>query len=101
MFFRWPNVPPEAVNPDVSERLKIIADNLINAEIVEIERHNVKLQVPELDQVLAGDVTQSGFTIYLGGFDWVTFPTPPRLLQKFPEFMPLPQQVFSDEDDAF
>jgi hypothetical protein len=53
------------------------------------------LQVPGVDKPVTGDLARSGFTVYLGGFDWVTYPTPAFLLQKFPDLMPLPQQVFN------
>lgn len=96
MFFRWPDIPADLLSPERAERAKAIADGLPDSEIVAIERHNVKLMLPD-DEEVEGDVTQSGFTVYLGGFDWVTFPTPPHLLQKFPEFLPLPQQVFRDD----
>jgi len=99
LFFKWPNVPADALTDDRFERAKVISDELAQAEIVEIIRRNVKLRLPESETVVEGDVTQSGFTVYLGGFDWVTFPTPQRLLQKFPEFMPLPQQVFKSDDE--
>ena len=49
-------------------------------------------------EIVEGDVTQSGLTVYMGGFDWITYQTPQVLLQKFPEFLPLPQQVFSAGD---
>ncbi len=35
---------------------------------------------------------------YFGGFDWVTFPTPQHVLQKYPQFLPLPQAF--EEDDS-
>jgi len=100
LFFKWPNLPPDSLSPERTEYTQAVGEGLPKAEIVEVKRKLVKLKLPDTDEVIEGDVTQSGFTLYLGGFDWVTFPTPPKLLQKFPEFMPLPQQVFkSDEVD--
>ncbi len=97
MFYKWPNVPFESLQSDKAERVKAIAVGLGEAEIEEIRRRFVTLKLPNLDEAVEGDVTQTGITVYLGGFDWVTFPTPPQVLQKFPEFLPLPQQVFRDE----
>jgi hypothetical protein len=99
LFYKWPNIPPDSVAPERAEYIQQVAHGLPKSEIVEIKRKIVKLRIPEIDNVIEGDVTQSGFTVYLGGFDWVTFPTPPRLLQKFPEFMPLPQQIFKSDSD--
>ena len=77
-----------------------IARGLPMAEIVEIERRKIKVRLFGSDEIVPGDITQSGFTVYLGGFDWVTFSTPQHILQKFPEDLPLPQQVYSvDAED--
>lgn len=99
MFFKWPSIPEDGMTPERMAYADQVGEALPRAEIVEVERRNVKLRLPDSDEVVEGDVTQSGFTIYLGGFDWVTFPPPPKLLQKFPEFMPLPQQVLRAEDE--
>ncbi len=100
MFYKWPTIPPDTLTQDRIDYIQQVGQSLPKAEIVEIKRKIVKLKLPDIEEPIEGDVTQSGFTIYLGGFDWVTYPTPPRLLQKFPEFMPLPQQIFkSDSDD--
>ncbi len=98
MFFKWPNVPPYALTEDRAEKAARIADGLADSEIVSVTRRKVKLQLPETGEVIEGDVTQSGLTVYMGGFDWITYQTPQVLLQKFPEFLPLPQQVFSAGD---
>ncbi|MCE7939367.1 hypothetical protein DCC79_13625 [bacterium] len=100
MFFKWPNIPPDSMTPERMAYADEVGEALPRAEIVEIQRRIVKLKLPDSDTVVEGDVTQSGFTLYLGGFDWVTFPPPPKVLQKFPEFMPLPQQVFRSDEDA-
>lgn len=94
LFYRFAEVTPDDLVPGQFERVTEISKGLPRAEIVEIIRHNVTVRIHETDEFVSGDVTQSGFTVYLGGFDWVTFPTPQHLLQKFPEFLPLPQQVF-------
>lgn len=92
MFYKYQSLTPDALLPERLERAKLIAEGLPEAEIVNIERRFVRLKLPNIDEEIEGDVTRSGFTVYLGGFDWITFPTPPVLLQQFPEFMPLPQQ---------
>jgi len=101
VFYKYPDVPLTALAVDRAERIEAIAQGLPRAEIETIVRRMVSLRLPTLEAPVDGDVAQSGFTVYLGGFDWVTFPTPPHLLQKFPEFLPLPQQVFQtgDEDE--
>ncbi|MCB0215173.1 MAG: hypothetical protein H6648_01415 [Caldilineae bacterium] len=96
MFYKWPNVPPNALTEDRAERAERIAAGLAKAEIGDITRRMVTLKLPDTGELVEGDITQSGFTVYLGGFDWMTYSTPPQLLQKFPEFLPLPQQAFAD-----
>lgn len=98
MFFKWPNVPPYALTEDRAEKANRIADGLAGSEIVSVTRRMVKLQLADTGEIVEGDVTQSGLTVYMGGFDWITYQTPQVLLQKFPEFLPLPQQVFSAGD---
>jgi hypothetical protein len=97
LFYKYQALTPNALAPRKSERATMIAAGLPESEIVDIERHFVRLYLPNLGETIDGDVTNRGFTVYLGGFDWVTFPTPPHLLQKLPEFMPLPQQAFIPE----
>ena len=100
MFFKWPNIPPQALTVERAEHALRINKGLPMSEILFIERRKVKLKLFGTGEVVDGDVTQSGFTVYLGGFDWVTYTTPQHLLQKFPEFLPLPQQVFNvDAED--
>lgn len=100
MFFKWPNVPPQALTEERAETAQRIARGLPMAEIIEIERRKIKVKLFGSDEMVQGDITQSGFTVYLGGFDWVTFSTPQHILQKFPEYLPLPQQVYNvDAED--
>jgi hypothetical protein len=100
VFFKWPHIPQNALTEDRAEQAQRISRGLPMAEIVEIKRRMVKLKLHCSGEIVDGDVTQSGFTVYLGGFDWVTYTTPQHLLQKFPEFLPLPQQVFNvDAED--
>jgi len=99
MFFRYPDIPRGALTEERADKVEKIVSGLPEAEIVFIERKNIVLRLPDGEEV-EGDVAPSGFTVYLGGFDWVTFPNPPHLLQKFPQFMPLPQApLIEDEDD--
>jgi hypothetical protein len=101
LFYKYPDIPMAALSGDKAERIEAIAAGLPEAEILGITRKMVRLRLPTLAEPVDGDVTQSGFTVYLGGFDWVTYNTPQHVLQKFPEFLPLPQQIFraTDEDD--
>jgi hypothetical protein len=99
LFLKYQELDPEFLPPERWERATSIAVGLPNAEVVEIERRSVKLRMPETDDLVDGDVSRTGFTVYLGGFDWVTYPTPQYLLQKFPDLMPLPQQVFNVPDE--
>lgn len=98
MFYRWPNVPVGTLAEDREKLAKEIAEGLVESEIDSVERRVVTLKFPNIDEPLEADVTQSGITFYLGGFDWVTYPTPPHILQEFPQFLPLPQQVFRDQE---
>ncbi len=88
----------DVIAEDRAKRAEAIAQGLAEAEIGAIERRHIVLSLPTLEEPIEGDVTQSGITFYLGGFDWITYPTPPQVLQKFPQFLPLPQQVFRDEE---
>lgn len=98
MFFKWPSVPPTALTQERLDFAERVAAGLPKATISEVERRKIKLKLPGNGEIVEGDITQSGYTVYLGGFDWITFPTPQFLLQKFPEYLPLPQQVFSEDD---
>ena len=100
MFFTWPNVPPNALTTERAELAERIASGLAGGELVESERRRVVLRLADSEERISGDISRVGVTVYLGGFDWVTFQTPQFLLQKFPEFLPLPQQVFGSEDSA-
>ncbi len=99
MFFTWPNVPQTAMTPERYEQVERIAHALPRCDIVAVDRKVITLKLPDSDETVTGDITQSGFTVYFGGFDWVTYPTPAQLLQRFPEFLPLPQQVFADGEE--
>jgi hypothetical protein len=98
MFLNYPDIPASALAPAKLARVESIAQGLQRAEIVEIRRRNITLRLRGDDETVEGDVTTTGLTVYLGGFDWVTFPTPQHVLQRYPEFLPLPQQVFQDDD---
>ena len=50
-----------------------------------------------MDELVVCDITTTGLTVYLGGFDWVTFPTPQHILQRYPEFLPLPQAAYQED----
>lgn len=101
MFMKYPDIPSGALEPEALERVETIAQGLQRAEIVKIRRTFVTLRLRNTETEIEGDVTPLGYTIYLGGFDWVTFPTPQHVLQRFPEFLPLPQQMFDEGDHAF
>ncbi|MFN2115495.1 MAG: hypothetical protein ACK2T6_07250 [Anaerolineae bacterium] len=100
MFHQYKSLTPNALPPEKAERAALIAAGLPDSEIVNIVRRTVTLHLPNLDEDIEGDVTHNGYTVYLGGFDWVTFPTPPHLLQHFPEFVPLPQQQVTYQTDV-
>lgn len=97
MFYRWPDIPENGLTPERARMAEAIAVGLPKAEIIDANRRFVRFRVPGIDRVIEGDVTQAGLTVYLGGFDWVTYPTPNHILQRFPQYLPLPQQVFRDE----
>jgi hypothetical protein len=98
VFYRYEELEPDVMLPDRLARAEAIAQGLPDAEIHAMERRQVDLHLPTLDEVVQGDVSRTGFTVYLGGFDWVTFPTPPHVLSKFPDLMPLPQQAYTPEE---
>jgi hypothetical protein len=95
LFIKVQDMTPELLPPDRLARAEAIAAGLPDSEIIDIERHVASLRIADVDGLVTGDVTTTGFTVYLGGFDWVTYPSPPHLLARFPDLMPLPQQVFS------
>jgi hypothetical protein len=93
VFYRYEELEPGALQADRQERAAAIAAGLHESEIRSIERRTVALFCPNMREVVEGDVSRNGFTVYLGGFDWVTFATPAHVVSKFPEFLPLPQQA--------
>ena len=97
MFFKYPDIPSGSLSPEREERAKYLADRLPRSKIVDVENRRVVLELVETGELVAGDVAHAGFTVYFGGFDWVTFPIPQHVLQKFPQFLPLPQPSY-DED---
>ena len=99
MFFNYQDLKSGSLSPERQALAERIAAGLPKAEVIGTERRNVRLRLPD-DTVIEGDVTASGLTVYLGGFDWVTFETPPRILQQFPQFLPLPQQVMAPSSDG-
>ncbi len=99
MFLKYPDVPAGALTAEKAARVEAIAQGLQRSEIVDIRRRFVTLKLRTAEDLVEGDVTATGFTVYLGGFDWVTFPTPQHILQRFPEFLPLPQQVYQGEEE--
>lgn len=98
MFFNYPDIPPGAMAAELHEAANKIGEGLPRSTIDHIVTRFVTLRLPD-GELIKGDVAQSGFTVYFGGFDWVTYPTPPFVLQKFPQFMPLPQQMYRNPDD--
>jgi hypothetical protein len=100
VFLKYPDLPPGILSEDKAERAEAIAQGLQRAEIIDVKRRNLTLQLKGMDEPVLCDITTTGITVYLGGFDWVTFPTPQHILQRFPEFMPLPQQVYHDESEV-
>jgi hypothetical protein len=98
VFLKYPDIPPGALSPENAELVEAIAQGLQRSEIVDVQRRFVQLQLKNLEEPVNGDVSSAGFTVYLGGFDWVTFATPQHLLQRFPEFVPLPQQAYPGEE---
>lgn len=93
MFFRYPDIKDGSLAPEKAEHVHSLAEELPESEIVDTKRRFVTLRTPSGD-VIEADVSPSGLTVFLGGFDWVTFPTPQQVLMHYPELMPLPQQVF-------
>jgi hypothetical protein len=99
VFFRYPDILEGELAPEKQQRTEHIAADLPDAEIVSIARKFVILRGERCGDFEA-DVTPTGVTVYLGGFDWVTFPTPPHILQEFPELIPAPTPTYgSDTDD--
>ncbi len=101
MFMNYPDIPPGALAPEKQEWVNTVAQGLQRAEIVKIRRQFVTLRLRNADDVIEGDVSPTGYTVYLGGFDWVTFPTPQHVLQRFPELLPLPQQMLDNDDQGY
>lgn len=98
MFFKYPNIPAGSLSQEREERAKFLADRLPRSTIVDTDNRFVTLELVDTGEQVRGDVAHSGFTVYFGGFDWVTFPTPQHVLQKYPQFLPLPQAF--EEDDS-
>jgi hypothetical protein len=98
VFYRYEELQADALQADRYQRAVAIAAGLPDAEIRAIEHRVVDLYLPNMDEVVQGDMSRNGFTVYLGGFDWVTFVAPPHLLSRFPEFLPLPQQTAVPEE---
>lgn len=98
MFYKYPNFPPGAFDDDRLERIERIAAGLPKAEIIEMKRKVIEFELPKGERV-TGDIAPTGFTVYLGGFDWVTFQSPPQLLLKFPQFVSLPPPTPPSSDD--
>ena len=98
MFFKYPDIEEGSLAPEKDQRVIEIAAVLPKSEIVSMQRRFVELRGADGD-VVTGDVAPGGFTVYLGGFDWVTFPTPQHVLLHYPELMPLPQQPYRPDED--
>jgi hypothetical protein len=101
VFFRYGEISEGSLSKEKAERASRIADGLVDAELVEIQNRFIRLKVPGMEELLDADVSLAGLTVYLGGFDWVTYPTPQPILQHFPELLPLPAQVFRTTDEEF
>jgi len=97
VFFTYPDIQEGSLAPEKADRVIVIAEALPTVEIVRIERKFVTLRGPTIGDMEA-DVTPTGVTVYLGGFDWVTFPTPPHVLQEFPDLIPLPNASYANVD---
>lgn len=97
MFYRFDELKPEELQADRYDRAIAIAAGLADCEIRSIERRVVRLFLPSMGDVVEGDVSRNGFTVYLGGFDWVTFAAPPHVISRFPDFQPLAQQSSLEE----
>lgn len=98
VFFRYPEIQEGSLAPEKAERVEHLAAKLPSATVAKIRRRFVALEMDDGEKVEA-DVSNTGITFYLGGFDWITFQTPPQVLQHFPEFMPLPQLAYPGADD--
>ena len=98
MFFRHSDLLEGALSHEKAARAADVGERLQNSLILNIKRKFVTLDIG-LGEPLTADVGPGGITVYLGGFDWVTYPTPQHILQNFPEYLPLPQQVFRSTDD--
>jgi len=99
VFYRYDDLQPDALQSDRYDRAVAIATGLPDAEIRSVERHMVALYLPNLGEAIEGDVSRTGLTVYLGGFDWVTFAAPPHVLARFPEYQPLPQQSSTVDEE--
>ena len=99
MFYKVEELQPGALSQERVALVEQIESGLPKAEIVAIDRRNVTLTLPDGTEIV-GDVAPSGFTVYLGGFDWVTFKTPAPVLHRFPQFMPLPQAPIAPSLEA-
>lgn len=97
MFFKYPDIPPGSLAEDRELRAKFLGERLPRSKIVDIRNREVTLELVDNGEHVVGDVAHAGFTVYFGGFDWVTFPTPQHVLQKFPQFLPLPQPSYDDD----
>jgi hypothetical protein len=96
VFFRYPEILEGELAPEKQQRTEDLAADIPDAEIVSVLRKFVILRGSRCGDFEA-DVTPTGVTVYLGGFDWVTFPTPPHILQEFPELIPAPVQSYGGE----
>jgi hypothetical protein len=99
LFYTIHELVPDALAPDLYLRAQVIGEGLNESTVIGVENKYVTLRLPNSPDPVIGDVSRTGFTVHMGGFDWVTYPTPHHLLQKFPEFLPLPQQGFGTPDD--
>lgn len=99
MFYKLDELKPGALSVERVELVERIEAGLKKAEIVKILRRHITVELPSGERI-NGDVAPSGFTVYLGGFDWVTFKSPAQVLQKFPQFMPLPQTTLPKASDS-
>jgi hypothetical protein len=90
MFYKVEKLQPGELSIEKVARVELIEAGLPKSKIIEINRKYITVELSDGTEIV-GDVAPSGFTVYLGGFDWVTFKTPSPILHKFPQFMPLPQ----------
>ena len=98
MFYRFEELQPDVILADRFERAQAIADGLPDAEIRDIDRRVVTLHLPNMKSDITGDVSRTGFTVYFGGFDWVTFVAPSQIVSKFPDLAPLTQQTYAPDE---